>query len=186
MKRNKDSEPDNKTEAQAKKNKISKVNVENLYSKIKNLMTTLAEIKRIKESSVKSDTLSDKILEEIPVDFQEGRNIVFPKEVQSSPEGPGSRRPTLWRFPNPQNKVNKVRTQNTLPCIEIDPMSRRMVGHQHKTTYHKEKEKEVVAIRYEEGVRLSRISSTDDQIPSTDGPKAEVPDSDPDSDPDSR
>ena len=64
MKRNKDSEPDNKAEAQAKKNKVSKVNVESLYSKIKNLTTTLAEIKRIKESSVKSDTLSDKILED--------------------------------------------------------------------------------------------------------------------------
>ena len=33
MKRNKDSEPDTKAEPQAKKNKISKVNLKNLYSK---------------------------------------------------------------------------------------------------------------------------------------------------------
>ena len=55
------------------------------------------------------------------------------------------------------------------------------MGHQHKAIYHKEKEKEVAAIRYLEGVRLSRYCSTDNQVPSTDGPKAEVPDSDPDS-----
>ena len=61
-------------------------------------------------------------------------------------------------------------------------MSRRMVGHQHKAIYLKEKEKEVAAIRYLEGVRLSRYGSIDNQVPSTDESKAKVPDSAPDSD----